>query len=99
MKALTLFLFFSIVSAQGFAQSSKSKQKKAPDKKTRIIYKAPKKQKFEFQGSEIKGQADVPAESVISSRTTSTPTSLIPERSSFRREVVNSYSRPPLKNK
>jgi len=53
------------------------------------IIKVPKKQKFRFEGSDISGDVDRPAQSVMGTRVPRKNTSLIPVRTSFREEYMN----------
>lgn len=54
------------------------------------IIKIPKKQVFEFGGSEVEGSTQAPSQSVFGKRPNARPATLIPERQSFRSEFFES---------
>jgi len=58
------------------------------------LVKIPSKQTFKFRGTEVEGQAQNPSQSVFGKRPEARSGSLIPERTSFKREFLESMSYP-----
>ncbi len=54
------------------------------------IIKTPKKQIFNFAGSEVDSSAQSPSQTVLGKRPSARPATLIPERQSFRNEFLES---------
>jgi hypothetical protein len=52
------------------------------------IIKIPKKQSFKFGGSEVSAEANRPNETLMGSRVTPRAATLIPERRSYRKEIL-----------
>ena len=52
------------------------------------VVKVPRRQKFRFEGVDVSGDVDRPAQSALGARSPRRDTSLIPVRSSFREEFL-----------
>lgn len=58
------------------------------------LIKIPRKQSFKFGGSDVEGQAQSPSQTVFGKRPTPQRASLIPERTSFKREILDTAGSP-----
>ncbi len=58
------------------------------------LIKIPRKQSFKFGGSDVEGQAQSPSQTVFGKRPSPQRASLIPERSSFRKELLDTVGTP-----
>jgi hypothetical protein len=94
MKRLLVTMLF-LASAIAFAQS-KAKTASGADaeegwiirRTKKGIIKIPRKQRFRFSGSGIEAEANRPSQSVLGPRDGRNNLSLIPVRTSFRKELI-----------
>lgn len=58
------------------------------------LIKIPRRQNFKFGGSDVEGSAQSPSQTVFGKRPTPQRASLIPERTSFRKELLDTAGSP-----
>jgi len=94
MKTITLLLAFTFVSTLTAQNRVPNRDrggyiiKKTADGRT---IKIPRRQEFDFDGSDIKGKTSVPTEGIIGRRRRPKRKLLIPIRKSFRQEGLRSF--------